>query len=135
MSDKAILFIDGASSGNPGPSGVGIVLKRGKIKKEFSRYIGITTNNVAEYLSLTYGLQEALFQGIKKIVVKTDSELLANQIKGLYKIKNKNLRIFYDLNRHLISGFSSFKIEYVPRGQNKLADKLASEAIFMQTMR
>lgn len=130
MSESAVVFIDGASSGNPGPAAIGVVLKKGRLKKELSKYIGVATNNTAEYLALTYGLQEALFQGIKRIVVKTDSQLLVNQISGLYKIKNKNLRIFYDLNKHLISAFSSFKIVYVPRSQNKLADKLAYLALF-----
>ncbi|MFH1857097.1 MAG: ribonuclease HI family protein [Candidatus Omnitrophota bacterium] len=129
MSERAVLFVDGACSGNPGPAGVGFVLKKGESNKEFSKYIGIATNNVAEYLSLTYGLQEAIFSGIKEIEVKSDSQLLVNQINGLYKIRNENLRIFFDLNKHLISAFKSFKIEYVPREYNKEADKLASGAV------
>lgn len=129
MNEKAVLFIDGASSGNPGPAAIGAVLKKGGVSNEFSKYIGIATNNVAEYLSLTYGLQQALFCGIKGIVVKTDSQLLANQINGSYKVKNENLRIFYDLNKHLISAFDSFEIEYIPRSQNDHADRLASLAI------
>lgn len=129
MNEKAVLFIDGASSGNPGPAAIGVVLNKGSFSDEFSKYIGIATNNVAEYLSLTYGLQRALFCGIKEIVVKTDSQLLANQINGSYKVKNENLKIFHDLNKHLISAFGSFKIEYIPRSQNEHADKLASLAI------
>lgn len=129
MNKAAELFIDGASSGNPGPAAIGVVLRSGRLKKELSKYIGVATNNVAEYLALTYGLTICLFCGVKKIVVKTDSQLLANQINGIYKIKNKNLRIFYDLNKYLISAFSFFKIEYVPRSQNKLADKLACLAL------
>lgn len=129
MSKIAELFIDGASSGNPGPAAIGVILKSGRLRKELSKYIGVATNNVAEYLALTYGLTICLFCGEKKIVVKTDSQLLANQINGIYKIKNKNLRIFYDLNKYLISAFSFFKIEYVPRSQNKPADKLACLAL------
>jgi len=129
MNEQAVLFIDGASSGNPGPAAIGIVLKIGTIENKLSKYIGAATNNTAEYLSLTYGLQEALFRGVKKITVKTDSQLLANQINGTYKIKNKNLKIFYDLNKHLISAFNFFEIIHIPRSANGPADKLASLAL------
>lgn len=133
QSETAVLFVDGASNGNPGKAAVGVFLEKGAFKKEFSKYIGIATNNIAEYVSLIYGLQLAFFYSLKKIRVYTDSQLLANQINGLFKIKDKNLKIFYDLNKQLISFFDFFEIIHVPREKNKVADKLAAAAIELES--
>ena len=80
------IFIDGASKGNPGPSGIGVVICRdGQTIKNISSFIGNTTNNVAEYTALLYGLQEALLLKAKVVKINTDSELLYRQIKKIYK--------------------------------------------------
>ena len=125
------LFVDGASRGNPGPSGVGVVLRDGgnHTLKEFGKFIGETTNNVAEYTALIYGLQEALIQEVKKISVYTDSELLARQLQGKYKVKEPHLKTLHQQARYLIQGFNRFGIHHLPRRNNRQADKLANEAI------
>ncbi len=124
------VYIDGASRGNPGPAGVGAVFLDGRAKpvRQFSKYIGQTTNNVAEYLALIYALQEALRAGYAAVTVKTDSELLARQISGRYKVRHEQLRLFHDLATHLMQGFASCAVEHVPREQNTLADRLAGRA-------
>ena len=125
------VYIDGASRGNPGPAGVGVVFVNGDAQpiRQFNAYVGETTNNVAEYLALIYGMQEALQCGLRTLRVKTDSELLARQINGQYRVRDPQLRLFHDLAKHLAQAFRGFSIEHVPRTQNRLADRLASQAV------
>ena len=125
------VYIDGSSRGNPGPAGVGVVFVDGDAKsiRQFRAYLGETTNNVAEYLALLYALQEALQLGMSTLRVKTDSELLARQVNGQYRVKDPQLRLFHDLARHLVQGFRAFSIEHIPRTQNRLADRLANQAV------
>lgn len=124
------IYIDGASEGNPGKSGVGaIICEDGQVVKNISKYIGEATNNVAEYLALIFALQEALMSRASDVIVKTDSELLCNQINKNFKVKSSNLKVFFEQAQHLISGFDRFKIEHIPRTANKGADKLATKAI------
>ena len=128
------VYIDGASHGNPGPAGVGVVFMPAhghpaKPVRQFSAYLGETTNNVAEYLALVYALQEALQAGYTGVTVKTDSELLQRQINGQYRVKDAQLRVLHDLARHLIKGFRSFAIAHIPREDNRLADRLAGQAV------
>ena len=128
------IYIDGASHGNPGPAGVGVVLKDGlAASRHFSHYIGEATNNVAEYLALVYALQEALQAGYTAVTVKTDSELLCRQINGQYKVRDGQLRFFHDLALHVMRGFAHCLIEHIPRTQNTLADRLAGEAVTRRT--
>ena len=124
------VYIDGASRGNPGPAGIGVVFVDGSAQplRQLSKYLGETTNNVAEYLALVYALQEALQQGYTTLTVKTDSELLARQINGQYKVRDERLRLFHGLVVHLIRGFHRCVIEHIPRTQNTLADRLAGRA-------
>jgi len=121
-------FIDGASSGNPGPAGIGVVIYCGKDELlSESKYIGETTNNVAEYTALTHLLDLCKKYDIKKIKVFSDSELLVKQVNGEYKVKNENLKkFFFSIFRH--KNHMDFIIEHVPREQNKEADKLAKAA-------
>ena len=125
------LYIDGASRGNPGPAGIGVVLCDGgdRIHWEFGKYIGETTNNVAEYTALIQGLQEALLYKIKRLSVYTDSELLARQIQGKYKVKEPHLKLLHQQSLSLIQAFSRFKIHHLPRLENRRADRLANKAI------
>lgn len=125
------VFIDGASLGNPGPAGIGAVFvdAQGKPLVELYKYLGETTNNVAEYLALLYALQEARTRRISHLRVKTDSELLAHQLNGRYKVRDGTLRLFYDLAVHAINGLAHFSIEHIDRRHNTHADRLASEAV------
>lgn len=131
MRNRALeIYIDGASKGNPGDSGIGVVIcEDGDVTKNISKYIGNATNNIAEYVALIFALQEALIQDAAEVKVKTDSQLLFNQINKSYKVKNKNLKLFFEQAQHLISGFKDFKIEHIPRTMNKGADKLATKAV------
>ncbi len=124
------IFIDGASKGNPGPSGIGIAIyQNGRLLKEISRYIGNATNNVAEYYALIFALQEALVLDIREIKVKTDSELLYKQLKGEYKIKNSHLILLHEQVKHMLCGFRSADIAHISRDDNQPADRLAAQAI------
>ena len=124
------IYIDGASRGNPGPAGVGAVFLDGQAQPihEFAKSLGETTNNVAEYLALIYALQEALRLGVTSVTVKTDSELLAHHVNGRYRVRDGQLRILYDLVKHLAQGFRAFSIAHIPREQNTMADRLATRA-------
>ena len=134
--DTVIIQTDGGSRGNPGPAGVGAVLsdEKGKIVGEVSRYIGETTNNVAEYLAVIYGLQEAIYKGTKSVKLKIDSQLVARQLKGEYKVKDKNIRIFFDLALNLLKAFDKIEIEEVPREENKEADRLVNQALNLKSL-
>lgn len=131
MSYKSLsIFIDGASKGNPGDAAIGVVICNGEeVVKNFYKYIGSTTNNIAEYTALIYGLQEALILKAKEIFVNTDSELILRQLKGIYKVKNPNIRALFEQVKHLLSGFDKVKIAQIPREKNRGADKLAQKAI------
>ena len=124
------IYIDGASKGNPGHAGVGAVVCRGdEVVKNISAYIGEATNNCAEYTALLYALQEALLQKAQSVAVRTDSELLYRQLKGLYKVKNVNILGLFNRAKHLIAGFAEFSISHIPRENNRGADKLANLAV------
>lgn len=124
------LYIDGASRGNPGPAGIGVVICRdNQVIKNLSFFIGNTTNNVAEYTALIYALQEAMIQKADSIKINTDSQLLYKQIKKDYKIKDLKLINLYNQVQHLLSGFKTVDIKFIPRSQNRGADKLAKLAI------
>ena len=124
------IYIDGASRGNPGPAGVGVVFLDGGQTpvRQLSKPLGETTNNVAEYLALVYALQEALQAGYTAVTVKTDSELLARQVNGQYRVRDPQLRLFHDLVAHLRQGFARCEVSHIPRSQNRAADRLAGKA-------
>ena len=124
------IYIDGAAKGNPGPAGIGIVIYRdGAVIKQVSRFIGETTNNVAEYTALIYALQEALILKASEIKVKTDSELLYKQIKGEYKVRHVNLKPLFEQLRHLFMGFKHIDVSHISRENNREADRLATAAV------
>ena len=124
------IYIDGASKGNPGPSGIGVVIcQDGETIKNISSYIGKATNNVAEYTALIYGLQEGLVAKAESIKINTDSQLLHRQITKAYKVKNINLLELYNQALQLMSAFKEVKINHIPRTHNFGADKLASKAV------
>ena len=124
------IYIDGASKGNPGPSGIGVVICRdGRTIKNIASFIGNTTNNIAEYTALIYGLQEGLMLKVERIKINTDSQLLYRQLKRIYKIKNPNILGLYNQVQHLISAFNQISINHIPREANRGADKLANQAV------
>lgn len=131
MSKSIEIFVDGASKGNPGPSGIGFVFvdeKKSVVKKLF-KFIGNATNNIAEYTALIYGLQEALIDRYENITIKSDSELMTKQLRGEYRVKNENLRPYYEQFLHLSRGFNKVEVVSIPREDNSLADKLANKAV------
>ncbi|MCM8781999.1 MAG: ribonuclease HI family protein [Candidatus Omnitrophica bacterium] len=131
------IFIDGASRGNPGPAGLGVVIKdeARNIIKEFYKYIGNATNNIAEYNALVYGLQEAHMLGVEEIILNLDSELVAQQLKGEFRVKDPQIKLLFDQAIHLINGFKKFKINHISREENKEADKLANKAINLSELK
>jgi ribonuclease HI len=128
---QLIIYIDGASRGNPGRAGVGVWVTNGEGKKleEMSRYLGHKTNNEAEYWALLLGLREAKRLGGKSIRIFTDSELIARQVQGLYRVKDLNLKSLHKKVIDNLKEFSSFEIESIPREENREADRLANDAI------
>lgn len=130
-SPEAILWSDGAARGNPGPAGVGAILKSpsGEVLATESRYIGHTTNNIAEYRALLLGVSRALELGIEKLEVRADSELLIKQLRGEYRVKNEGLKPLYVEAKQLLARFRSVKLTHVRREMNVEADKLANRGI------
>ena len=131
------LYIDGASKGNPGMAGAGVWMtnQEGKKLLGISRYLGHKTNNEAEYWALLIGLREAQRWGGGSIHIFTDSELIARQVKGVYRVKDSNLRGLHKEVMENLKAFSSFEIESIPREENREADRLANEAIRRKTAR
>jgi len=126
-----MVYSDGASSGNPGRAGIGVVIydQNGRLLKKISKFIGIATNNVAEYMALIYGLQEALHLKAKEVECFLDSELLVKQLRGVYKVRNEKLRLLYSQVKHLEKFFYKLTFSHLLRDENREADKLAKEAI------
>lgn len=127
---RARLAVDGASRGNPGPSGIGVVIydARGRVAKEIGEHIGHSTNNVAEYSALIRGLREALDMGFTHIAVQTDSELVARQINGQYRVKNPGISPLFNSALDLLRRFEAASVIHVTRDKNTRADALASKA-------
>lgn len=125
------LYSDGACRGNPGEGGAGAVITDAKenVIWEGKEYLGHCTNNIAEYKALILGLKGALAEGYKKLDVYLDSELLAKQINGAYRVKNENLKVLMQDVRSLLSSFDSISVKHVLRCHNARADRLANLAI------
>jgi ribonuclease HI len=128
---KLIINTDGLSKNNPGPAAIGAILKdvRGKTVATISQAIGVASNNEAEYRAIITALEKALKLGAKQIELRSDSELVVNQLNGRYKIKSTALRPLYLQTAQLLSQFEKVAIAYVPREQNIEADHLANEAM------
>ena len=133
--ERLTIYVDGASRGNPGRAGAGVVVyadRKDVPLKKIRQYLGRTTNNVAEYLALIYGLQEGLICRAKYLTVYMDSELVVKQIEGSYRVKNEMLKTLFNLVKHLRQGFEEVKIKHINRERNREADKLANQAIDMR---
>jgi ribonuclease HI len=125
------LYIDGGARGNPGPGAIGVVLENedGEVIYELSKYIGECTNNDAEYTALWTGLQIAVNREIKNVEVFTDSELVAKQVRGEYKVKNDRLRKMHGRVKSLVSNFDQISFTHIKRSANKKADALVNKAL------
>lgn len=128
---ELVIHIDGASRGNPGPSGIGIVVKdiSGKVVKNIKKYVGIATNNTAEYSAFLTALGEAEKFGADKVKIFLDSELVYKQYLGEYRTNDKNLKEHLKKIREKEKKFISIEVTHIPRENNKEADKLANIAI------
>lgn len=128
---KYLLYTDGAARGNPGPAGAGayICTEDGKIVAEIAEYLGETTNNVAEYKGLLYGLEKLVALGAQEVEVLADSELMVKQLNGLYRVKHPNLIPLYREAQALLKKIPSYTIRHVRREMNKDADRLSNLAI------
>jgi ribonuclease HI len=128
---RGSLYCDGASRGNPGPSGAGVVVfdQNGEQVLELSRFLGNATNNEAEYKALIRGLSAAADVGIKGVQIFLDSELVVNQLLGTYKVRNPRLLQLFDKAMSGLRLFDEYAIFHVGRELNQKADRLANEAI------
>ncbi len=122
--------IDGSSRNNPGPAGIGVavIAPDGQLIKEISRFIGIRTNNQAEYEALITALTEIKNMNIQSVMIQTDSELLYYQLTGKYSVKSDKLKPLYQRAKQLLNSLSNVKFILVPRKCNRLTDKLAKNA-------
>ena len=128
---KGILHTDGGSRGNPGPGAAGIVLtnQNGEVIKEKGEFLGVCTNNEAEYKALSFGLALALESGIDDLDCYLDSELVVKQLKGLYKVKNSGLSLYSAKIKQLETKFKKVTYTHVKRELNKQADKIVNETL------
>lgn len=126
----AVAYIDGGARGNPGEAGFGVYLKDPAGREHnIWGYLGVKTNNYAEYAALLAALRYSLRRKFNRLKIYSDSELLVRQIKGDYRVRNESLKSLHAEALRLISRLSEFKIEHVPRGKNREADKLVNLAI------
>ena len=125
------LFTDGAARGNPGPAGAGavIVSAEGHIVAKVGKFLGESTNNVAEYMGLILGLKRAKAMGIKELEVLSDSELLVKQMEGEYSVKADHLLPLHAEAKALFSGFPWIRLRHIPREENAQADAMSNRAI------
>ncbi len=130
------IFADGGARGNPGPAGIGVILldENGERIEEISKYIGTATNNVAEYMAVIYGLQAAIFKNARKAILHVDSELVAKQLRGEYRVKNQDLKKFFGIALNLFRGFDKVEVREIPREKNKEADVLVNKAINLESL-
>ncbi len=131
-----VATIDGAARGNPGPAAYGVVFEdaTGHVKAQLASKLGRATNNVAEYRALLAALAHAREQGWRALEVRTDSELLARQVQGHYKVKSPDLKPLHEEAEQLVSQFDYVAIEAVPRKLTRAADKLANAALDRRPM-
>ena len=122
---------DGGSRGNPGPAGIGVVVRAedGTPLVTLGRFIGRATNNVAEYRALITALEKAKELGATQINIRGDSELIIKQMRGEYRVKNPDLKLLYDEAQDLLQQFKKAQFQHNLRHKNELADKLANLAM------
>lgn len=129
---SADVWIDGASRGNPGEAGFGVLIERGRDTEELMGYLGAATNNVAEYAGLLAALTWARRNGVQTLTIHSDSLLLVRQLQGSYKVKAPNLKPLFLRALELRRGIAEVRFEHVRREYNTRADELANRAIDRQ---
>ena len=128
---KVVVHVDGGSRGNPGPAAAGAVVStpEGDVIDEATEFLGRTTNNVAEYRGLLLGLERARLLGATEIEIYNDSELVAHQINGRYKVKHPDMKPLYLEAMQRLREFGRWRLRSVPRAQNAAADALVNQAL------
>ena len=128
---KLVVNVDGGARGNPGPAAIGVVVSGpdGNVIDELSEPIGVATNNVAEYRALLRGIEAARGLGADELVIVGDSELVAKQLIGAYKVKHPAMKPLYEEAMVALRGFAAWRIRTVPRSENARADELVNEAL------
>jgi ribonuclease HI len=128
---KVIVHVDGGARGNPGPAAIGVVVSDpdGNVLDEVAETIGVATNNVAEYQALLKGVERALALGADEIQLVNDSELVARQLTGAYKVRHPAMRPLYEQAIKALRPFARWQIRTVPRAQNARADALVNAAL------
>ncbi|MGI5828507.1 MAG: ribonuclease HI family protein [Patescibacteria group bacterium] len=134
---KIVIYSDGGARGNPGPSAIGFIIKDSKKTiAECGSFIGVTTNNVAEYEAVKSALQNLIERNLIPVVVTCflDSELVVKQLNGIYKVKQEHLKIYYNFVSDIVNklkerGCREVCFKYVPREKNQEADQLVNEAL------
>ena len=129
--DTLLIYADGSCKGNPGEGGAGVAItdEHGQTIAQLKRSLGAVTNNIAEYSAIILGLQEAKRLKAKNVSVFLDSELVVNQINGLYRVRDDKLKPLHERAKKLLQHFTNWKVRFVPREQNREADRLAREAV------
>ncbi len=128
---RVVVHVDGGSRGNPGPAAGAAVISSpdGELLAQESELLGVTTNNVAEYRGLLLGVRRARELGATELELVNDSELIAKQLSGLYKVKHPAMRPLHAQALELLGGFDAWSIRSVPRAQNERADALVNAAL------
>ena len=128
---KLVVHVDGGARGNPGPAAAAAVLStpEGDVVDEAHEYLGVATNNVAEYRGLLLGLQRARALGADEVEVVNDSELVAKQVNGVYKVKHQDMRPLHGESLRALEAFARWSIRSVPRAENAAADALVNQAL------
>jgi ribonuclease HI len=129
---RLLIHTDGAARGNPGPAGAGAVLRDaadGSLVAEIATFLGVRTNNYAEWTAVALALEEALLQGANHVDLRMDSQLVARQITGQYRVKHPDLKPIHAQVMSLLSRFAGYSVGHVPRELNKEADRLSNVAI------
>jgi ribonuclease HI len=128
---RLVVHVDGGARGNPGPAAIGVVVSEpaGEVIDEIAERIGVATNNVAEYRALLRGLERAAALQATEVEIVNDSELIARQLTGRYKVKHPAMRPLYLEAIAALRGFQGWKIRTVPREQNAHADALVNQAL------
>ena len=128
---KLVVHVDGGSRGNPGPAAAGAVLStpEGEVVDELGEAIGIATNNVAEYRGLLLGVRRAAELGASEVEVVNDSELIAKQVNGQYKVKHADMKPLHAESLRALGAFDRWTVRSVPRAQNAAADALVNQTL------
>lgn len=128
---KLVVHVDGGARGNPGPAALGVVVSRpdGTVLEEIGERIGVATNNVAEYRALLRGIDMARELGAREVALVNDSQLVARQLTGAYKVKHPAIKPLYEEARASLRTFAQWRIDSVPRAENARADALVNAAL------